>query len=122
MFKKLLSVFLLLFASSCATPDGDGRRVSVGYLLHNCGEFLNKTIEVEAYYLGWDCPPDCGAPPSSRSDSCISDGSGCIYLMGTGGLDPIFDRGRKFLIEAVVLAARGGGCYLKVLSVKPLEN
>jgi len=122
MLKKLLVFPFFTLLAACAPPSKNTPGVSVGYLSDHCEELLNKTVVVEGYYLGWGCPPDCGAPPLSRSDTCLADRTGCIYLYSTGGLNPVSDKGKKVLLTAVVKKSPSGVCYLKVVKAKKVED
>ncbi|WP_457681484.1 hypothetical protein [Thermovibrio sp.] len=117
--KRALAALLLLFVSSCGTYQVNGnfkfRLIKIGEVEQECRKFEGKDVYVRAKYLGWSCPPECKAPPITRSDTCFVDETGCIYAYGLGGLDPIKDRGKSYLIKAKVLK-KGNRCYLKVIS------
>ncbi len=108
--------WLVLFAvvlAACA-PAGD-KRVSLKVIKENCREYAGKVLEVKVKYLGWRCPESCGAPPLTRSDACVSDGTTCLYLRGTGGLNPLRDCGKNVTLKVRVKQNPKGGCYLEVL-------
>jgi hypothetical protein len=115
----ILSAFTL---GGCAKPEGANNGTDVAFVKKHCSELLNKKVRLTVVYEGWNCPPSCKHPGLSRSDSCVKDNTGCIYLASTGGLNPIGDKGKKFRIEAVVKRASNGVCYLKVLKVERVNK
>ena len=54
----------------------------------------------------------------TRSDTCVEDETGCIYLKGTAGLDPLRDRGVKIRLRGVVKETPRGVCYIEVRKVE----
>jgi len=124
MNKLLLGAFLSLFFS-CVSVNGslDLRYETVSSVEKNCSKLIGRTVNLEAIYKCWDCPFYCKTPPPAitLTDTCIVDSSSCIYLKGTGKLDPIMDRGKKYLFKAVVKKSKKGVCYLEVLSVDELR-
>lgn len=124
MKKFILTLLLVSLFSSCSSVVVNGearfRLSTVGELLKNCRNLKGKKIAVEGIYRGWNCPRGCKNPGITRSDSCISDDTGCIYISGTAGLDPISDRGKRVRIEGTVLES-SGICYLKPERVDELR-
>ena len=121
---RLALLLLLLFFSSCGTVRVNGeanfRLITVGELLKNCPSLLGEEVIVEGTYRGWNCPSACRNPGVTRSDVCLVDSTGCIYLSGTGGLDPLTDRGKRVKVVGVV-SERNGICYLKPERVDELR-
>jgi len=116
--KRIISVlFLILSGCSSVQMNGETRiRIeNISSILNNCSSLIGKTVTVKAEYKGWDCPSGCKNPGITRSDSCIVDKTGCIYLMGTGKLNPIIDKNKIFLFRAEVETTKDGTCYLKVV-------
>ncbi|ADU96954.1 hypothetical protein [Thermovibrio ammonificans] len=114
--RKAAAALALLIITGCGSVQVNSEarfRVTVGEILKECPKLKGKEVVVTGTYKGWDCPPDCKNPGITRSDSCISDGTGCIYLRGTGGFDPLLDRGKKVEVTAVVKEKKGT-CYLVV--------
>jgi len=118
MRKAVLGLVGLALTASCSTVQINGearaRLEKIGNIHRHCQELSGQVVKIRAKFRGWNCPPECGAPPVTRSDTCLVDETGCIYVYGTAGLDPILDRGKEFLITAKVVW-QGGKCYLKVL-------
>ena len=124
--KKLLFVSIVsLSAFSCVSPTVNGginvRYEQVGNVIKNCSSLENKLVTVKGVYKGWNCSENCKHPDLTRSDTCIVDSSGCIYLKGTGGLDPIMDRGKEVFFRAVVKKSPNGVCYLEVKSIDEIR-
>jgi len=124
--KRFLSLsFLAIFSFSCAAPTVNGginlRYEQVGEILKHCDDLEGKKVSVRAVYEGWHCIEECVHPGLTRSDTCVMDSSGCIYLKGTGGLDPIMDRGKEVFFRAVVRKTPKGICYLEVQSIDEIR-
>jgi hypothetical protein len=115
----------MIFSYSCATPTVNGginlRYEQVGEILKHCDDLEGKKVAVRAVYEGWHCIEGCIHPGLTRSDTCVMDSSGCIYLKGTGGLDPIMDRGKEVFFRAVVRKTSKGICYLEVQSIDEIR-
>jgi len=118
MKKVALGLIGLALTASCSTVQVNGearvRLEKIGSIERNCQELSGQVVKLRARFMAWNCPPECGAPPKTRSDVCLVDDTGCIYAYGTGGFDPVLDKGKEFLITAQVVW-EGGKCYLKVL-------
>ena len=123
--KKLLLFFIpLILISSCASLKVNGearfRLETIGSILKRCDSLQNQKVIVRAKYMGWNCSAECSNPGITRSDSCIVDSTGCIYLRGTGGLNPLIDRGKEFLFKGVV-EKFNNTCYLKVVKADEIR-
>lgn len=120
--EKGLFLLILTMFFSCGSVKVNGesrfRLETIGNILKNCSK--NQKVVVRAKYLGWRCPADCKNPGITRSDSCIADSTGCIYLMGRGNLDPITDRRKAYIFKGIVGKFRNV-CYLKVLKADELK-
>jgi hypothetical protein len=118
MKRAAIGLIGLALTASCSTVQVNGeaglRPEKVGRIQKHCQELRGQVVKLRARFMGWNCPPECGAPPKTRSDVCLIDDTGCIYAYGTGGFDPVLDKGKEFLITAKVVW-EGGKCYLKVL-------
>jgi len=116
--RVLLGLLGVALTASCSTVQVNGearvRLEKIGTVKRQCRELNGQVVKIRAKFMGWSCPPECGAPPKTRSDACLVDETGCIYAYGTGGFDPILDRGKEFTVTARVLR-EGEKCYLKVL-------
>ncbi len=117
--KKLLvlatgALLLLSCASVKVNGEANLRLTKIGTIEKRCQELEGKEVVIRAKYLGWSCPKECKNPGITRSDTCFTDDTGCIYAYGLAGLDPITDRGKVFTVKAKVLK-KGNTCYLKVL-------
>lgn len=121
---RFFSLLLLVLFSGCATVRVNGearvRLLTVGEVLKNCSSLSGKEVLVEGVYRGWSCPVECGNPGVTRSDSCITDSTGCIYIAGTGGLNPLTDKGKTVRVQAVV-SKKKNVCYLKPEKVDELR-
>jgi len=115
---RVIFLFPLLFFFSCGSVqfNGEGRfRIEkIGYIKENCEKLLNSEVLIDGIYRGWNCPKECGAPPVTRSDVCITDSTGCIY--STPFLSPIGDSGKRVVFLAKV-KEKEGSCYLKAEKV-----
>ncbi len=123
MLRYIVPVFLLLISSCGSVTLNTEARLklfTVGELLKNCPSLLGKEVVVEGTYRGWNCPSACRNPGVTRSDVCLVDSTGCIYLSGTGGLDPLTGRGKRVKVVGVV-SERNGICYLKPERVDELR-
>jgi len=125
--RRLLSILSVIFLlSSCGTFQVNGnariRFESIGNITRHCQNFAGRKVTVKAKYLGWNCPPECRHPGLTRSDSCIADQTGCIYLYGTGGLDPISDREKFFVFRGTVKKSpHQTTCYIEVDKVDEVK-
>ena len=117
MRRFFLLPFIGFFFTACS-PQSGVQKVSVSQLVENCDRLLHKEVRFEGTYLGWSCPKNCPNPGVTRSDTCISDGNGCIYMVGTGGLDPLADRGKRVLVEGRVEKTKSGVCYIQPVRVR----
>ena len=121
---RVVSLLFFLIFFSCGTVRVNGEAnfclITVGELLKNCPSLLGKEVVVEGTYRGWNCPAVCRNPGVTRSDVCLVDSTGCIYLSGTGGLDPLTDRGKKVRVEGVV-SEKNGICYLEPEGIDELR-
>ncbi len=121
---RFFTLIFLTLLSGCATVNVNGearvRFFTIGEILKNCPALSEKEVVVEGTYRGWNCPADCRNPGTTRSDVCITDSTGCIYLSGTGGLDPLIDRGKRVRVLALV-SRKGSICYLKPEKVDELR-
>lgn len=113
---RLIFAVLFLFLSSCASVQVNGeariRLSTVSQVLKSCPSLVGEKVVVEGVYMGWSCPEGCRNPGVTRSDACVVDSTGCIYISGTGGLSPVVDRGRHVRVEGIV-SEKGGICYLE---------
>jgi len=119
----LLFFFPLLLLVSCDIVNQQSnfsivKRPTIKTISDNCSYFSNKQVVIRATYLGWDCPRECKAPGLTRSDTCIKDNSGCIYLYGLGGLNPLKDKGSIHTFYGIVKKSPSGVCYIEVNRVK----
>ncbi|WP_163328520.1 hypothetical protein GFV12_02860 [Desulfurobacterium thermolithotrophum] len=117
--KKLAFLFTLLITSfSCASFKVNGeatfRLETIGNILKRCNSFENQKVALRAKYLGWNCPAECKNPGITRSDSCIVDSTGCIYVRATGGLNPITDKRKEYIFKGIVKKFKNT-CYLEVV-------
>jgi predicted RNA-binding Zn-ribbon protein involved in translation (DUF1610 family) len=81
----------------------------------------SREVVFEGKYLGWKCPKTCVHPGITRSDACVETKKfGCIYLKGTGNLDPILDSGKRFIFRGI-LKRKNNVPYVEVLEVRKLE-
>jgi len=118
VFTFLVSLVSSLLFSSCSTVHFQGNATfDIASIVNSCDKYLNREVTLRATYMGWSCPPECKHPGLTRSDTCIEDETGCIYLLSTGKLDPIRDKGKEYTFTAVVKKAPNGVCYLKVIRV-----
>jgi len=121
---RLIPLLFIALLFSCATVRVNGearvRLTTVGEILRNCSSMLGKEVVLEGTYRGWSCPAECRNPGITRSDACITDSTGCIYMAGTGGLDPLTDRGKEVRVLAFV-SKKGDICYLKPEKVDELR-
>ena len=125
LLRKLLNLTLIvLFFSSCSSVTLNGearfRLETIGNIKKNCNRLTGKEVVIRAKYMGWNCSAECNNPGITRSDSCIVDSTGCIYLRGTGGLNPLIDRGKEFLFKGVVKEFNNI-CYLKVVKADEIR-
>jgi hypothetical protein len=119
-FKKV-GALLLVGSSliSCASVNTSGelrvRFEKIGNIQKDCPSFVGKEVLLKATYSGWRCPKECKHPAITRSDTCITDETGCIYIVGGGGLNPIRDIGKTFLFKGKVeLSPFTNTCYIRV--------
>ncbi|NPB05274.1 MAG: hypothetical protein GXO08_02710 [Aquificae bacterium] len=112
-----MASLLLISLVGCTVPRASSP-LAVEQLVRHCAELNGREVLLKAEYRGWRCPPDCGPPPLTRSDACFVDQNACVYAVGTGGLDPLRDAGKKVLVRAVV-RFENGRCLLDVREVKP---
>jgi len=125
LLRKFLKFTLIaLFFSSCSSVTLNGeasfRLETIGNIKKNCNRFTGKEVVIRAKYMGWNCPVECRNPGITRSDSCIVDSTGCIYLEATGGLDPLTDRGKRYLFKSIVKKFNNT-CYLKVVKADEIR-
>jgi len=117
---KVVTLLLALsLLNSCALVNTSGevkmRLEKIGNIQENCHSLIGKEVLVKATYLGWKCPKECRHPEITRSDSCIKDKSGCIYLLGKGYLSPLKDSGKTFFIKGIIeLSPYNNTCYIRV--------
>ena len=115
---------LVVVLSSCSPPKGETMSTAgstpVGYIVKNCDRLVGKEVFLDGVvYAGWSCPGNyCRNPGVTRSDTCVEDETGCIYLKGTAGLDPLRDRGVKIRLRGVVKETPRGVCYIEVRKVE----
>ncbi len=58
----------------------DSNVTLIGDIKANPDEYEGKIVTITGRNLGWNCF-ECGpGPPVTRSDGCIEDGTGCIYV------------------------------------------
>jgi len=118
-----LLLALLLF-TSCAsvgvTGEGRIRLEKIGTIEKKCQELNGEIVKIRAKFMGWGCPPECGGPPVTRSDTCFIDDTGCIYAYGRAGLDPITDKGKELTVTAKVVYSQGK-CYIKVIETDEVK-
>jgi len=74
----------------------------------------------DVQFCGWD--PKCGGPVLTRSDWCIYDGTGYIYVVGKlpAGLNPgdLNDRGKLITLYGIVRVNKEGKIYIEALNVE----
>jgi len=75
-----------IIAGSTATP-----RVTIGDIIRDPGSYAGRAVAVAGKYGGWsyggDVPVTDQGPPATRSDWCLYDGSGAIYVQAGGGAE-----------------------------------
>jgi hypothetical protein len=107
---KFIAIIPIVLALTACTQ-------TVSSTIKECSKLRGKEVELRVVYRGWNCPKNCKHPGLTRSDTCFTDSTGCIYAYGNGGLDPVTDVGKEVTIKAIV-NERNGVCYLKVVKVK----
>lgn len=88
-------------------PPITDRSGMIGQVIAAPERFESRNITVTGSFQGWRGP--CrNAPPVSRSDWMITDGSNCIYVHGPlpPGLDPAAPGDEKITITGVVRIKR----------------
>jgi len=124
------SIFLYIAVLGCviissveAMPDPIGSQlgmnstveishlVSIGEILNNSDKFNGELVTIEGTYLGWS--GQCIGALLTRSDWCIRDETGTIYVTGLnpsgiGGLDPLNDVGAGLIVSGKVLLISDG--------------
>jgi hypothetical protein len=118
--KVLVLLLAVLPAFSCrATVEGEGRvRLEhISALVERCSHLAGRRVEFKGRFAGWRCGSKCLHPGVTRSDVCVEDETACIYLSGTGRLDPLKDRGKTFLFQGFLRKSPKGVCYVEVEKV-----
>jgi hypothetical protein len=124
MRKFQLLLLLTGFLHSCMSTNvsEEIKLTAISEVKKNCYSLKGKEVFLKAEYLGWKCTKDCKHPGLTRSDTCIADKSGCIYLFGTGKLNPIVDRGKEFIFKGKVeLSPYNNTCYIRVERVNEVK-
>lgn len=95
--------------------------VTIKQAIDGVYELRNQDVAVSATYRGWQPNPNDpntkGGPPVSRSDWAICDGSGCMYVSGHSGLDPVRDVGKKVNVIGRLAKTEKGQVYLILKSL-----
>jgi hypothetical protein len=124
----LIVVFILVFSASCVQVNSEAKTqiknsqgsaglsgaVSVGRILSNGSTYLNTPVFLTATFMGWKgkCK---GAPPVSRSDWMVDDGTGCIYVTGKlpMGQNAMTPKEVVISIRGVVKRGQNGTVYIE---------
>ena len=64
-----------------STHNLNSQYPSINRIMENESAYLGKSVQLTAIFMGWN--GKCrSAPPVTRSDWMIEDGTGCIYVNG----------------------------------------
>ncbi len=90
--------------------------VTVADAIKNYSSLAGRTVEIDCIYKGWKPNPEDentkDGPPVTRSDWAVCDNTGCIYVTGAGGLDPVEDFGTEISLLGQLKKSENGQIYL----------
>lgn len=97
------------------------QQTTVSGIVENINAALGKLVQLSGTYRGWRPDPNSPAcrpgPPVTRSDWAISDNTGCIFVTGRSGLDPVDDIGKSITVSGIVRKTSRGQPYIEVRTV-----
>jgi len=80
--------------------------------------YEGQKVIIGGEYRGWDCSGLSG-PPVTRSDWCVRDGTGIIYVTGkSSGLDYPDDIGERVIVTGVVRVTERDIVYIEATSIE----
>ncbi|MBI2843753.1 MAG: hypothetical protein HYX78_10170 [Armatimonadetes bacterium] len=95
--------------------------VTVSTIVNNVDAAVGQLVQITGTYMGWRPDPKAPAckpgPPVTRSDWAVSDETGCIFVTGRSGLDPISDIGKKISVSGTVKKTEKGQPYVEARNV-----
>ena len=81
--------------------------------------YKDQKVIIDGEFWGWNCS-ELGGPPVTRSDWCIRDWTGSIYVTGMPpALDFSEDLGKRVSVTGMVKITESGEIYIEASSVEP---
>ena len=111
----VLIVGLLACAGRPAPAERPIGAPTVRAIRENPSSWEGRKVRLTGGFKGWS--GSCrGAPPVSRSDWMLEDGTGCIYVTGLlpPGVSALTPKGEPLSLEGLIRAGPGGALYLEV--------
>lgn len=113
VLKAIASLFLILFLLGCISQS-QPHKITIAEIKASPSKFSGKMVLVKGKYMGWNCKE---APPVTRSDWCVDDGTGKIYVTKCGPGNPLTDTGKNVTVIGYVETAKGKP-YIKAIECK----
>ncbi len=89
----------------------------IGDIVSDRKFYEGQKVIIDGEYRGWNCS-GLGGPPVTRSDWCVRDGTGIIYVTGkSSGLDQD-DMGERVIVTGVVRVTERDIVYIEATSVE----
>ena len=89
----------------------------IGDIVSDQEFYEGQKVIIDGEYRGWNCS-GLGGPPVTRSDWCVRDGTGIIYVTGkSSGLDQE-DMGERVIVTGVVRVTERDIVYIEATNVE----
>jgi hypothetical protein len=90
----------------------------IGDIVSDLEFYEGQKVIIDGEYRGWNCS-GLGGPPVTRSDWCVRDGTGIIYVTGKSpGLDYPDDMGERVIVTGVVRVTESDIVYIEATSIE----
>ena len=94
----------------------------IGDIVSDTEFYEGQKVIIGGEYRGWNCS-GLGGPPVTRSDWCVRDGTGIIYVTGKSpGLDYPDDIGERVIVTGVVRVTERDIVYIEATNVEILKT
>jgi hypothetical protein len=94
------------------------QHAAIGEIVSDTEFYEGQKVLIDGEYRGWNCSGLSG-PGVTRSDWCVRDGTGIIYVTGKSpGLDYPDDMGERVIVTGVVRVTESDIVYIEATSVE----
>ncbi|NAT11400.1 hypothetical protein C4E22_07695 [ANME-1 cluster archaeon AG-394-G06] len=98
------------------------QHAAIGDVVRDTEFYEGQKVLIDCEYRGWNCSGVSG-PGVTRSDWCVRDGTGIIYVTGlSSGLEYPDDMGERVIVTGFVRVTDSDVVYIKATNVEILKT